>query len=876
MGPARTVPPVMKNAPRTALAALCILLGAVTFAQAQNTGLPAFMQNAPGQTVLGRLSPTPGVVQPIPFASLVDRLHVGGTVINAMAAPYNATCNGSASDTAAFNAAIVAANAAGGGVVTAEDGHVCIIQSGTSIVLQNNTCIKGNFTLRGTSATNNTEMIFAISKTNVCVADVTIDMINSFVDGNLNNVAISTFNTSILIENVKIVNQGNIGIGINGGQEVRIRNNIVKMNSPYGSGHQTQSILATATNAPLSAIIDGNILDGSGINAVGQRLIITNNKIKNMRFGGGIGTSTLVPPACDYECVGNTIAFNEVSSGVGVDDTGTIMVGIEIFDRRGIVVGNRVWDMDGEGIHGGAAVIADNVVYDNCMRYTATLTLGGCNGTNTRKDVDDGSDTIWSGNRVFNSFGAPMAVLGTVNSAGVIRLTVASTATIGQGPGTVNEIVPCRVEGVGGTTNANLGWRQCKIIDATHIELIGSVFNSAWTSGGTVGGTHDYSYSETGAGIANVRLSTNNFGPGFLGTANLTSATTGLYNHGRHHITSNNSSALAVGPNGGTNPSLQVDSSAANAATGVKITAGAAAGGGVNIAAISSNANEGLSLNAKGSQGLNIADVSTGNINLFRNTTIAGTQTNTAQSATALTVGRQGATNPALQVDSNAASSVTGVRITTQAAGNGVNFSTQSTGTDEPMSINAKGAGILALNDVGTGNIYLARATKMGAGLGIAALSGTTGVPIQGSSTNFAVAAGDVGQKIQCTPVTSGSPLNLVNNTPKDLCSMTLTAGNWMVWCNPVFKTQTTTTVSYIASSISTATVTIQTGVGQYASQIQATAGVANSTLLNIGMPMGAYYTSLAGSTNHFCVVQAGFGVSTMDVYGGMWAIRAP
>jgi hypothetical protein len=225
-------------------------------------------------------------------------------------------------------------------------------------------------------------------------------------------------------------------------------------------------------------------------------------------------------------------------------------------------------------------------------------------------------------------------------------------------------------------------------------------------------------------------------------------------------------------------------------------------------------------------------------------------------------------------VDASAATSVTGLRINAQAAGGGVNLTTQSTGANENFSLNSKGSGALSLNDVATGNIFFNRIALTN--IGFQAISGSNGVPVQGSSTNFAVAAGNVGEKIACTPVTSGSPINLVNNTPKDLCSMTLTAGNWMVWCNPIFKTTATTTVSYITSSISTATLTIQTGVGQYASQIQATAGVANATLLNIGMPMGAYYTSLSGSQNHFCVVQGGFGVSTMDAYGGMWAIRAP
>ncbi|MFA6082137.1 MAG: tail fiber domain-containing protein [Patescibacteria group bacterium] len=72
--------------------------------------------------------------------------------------------------------------------------------------------------------------------------------------------------------------------------------------------------------------------------------------------------------------------------------------------------------------------------------------------------------------------------------------------------------------------------------------------------------------------------------------------------------------ALIVAPSTtSTYYSLQVDSSAASAATGIKITA-KAAGSGADISTISSAANENLTINAKGTGTITLGDVSTGNI----------------------------------------------------------------------------------------------------------------------------------------------------------------------------------------------------------------------------------------------------------------------
>jgi hypothetical protein len=73
------------------------------------------------------------------------------------------------------------------------------------------------------------------------------------------------------------------------------------------------------------------------------------------------------------------------------------------------------------------------------------------------------------------------------------------------------------------------------------------------------------------------------------------------------------STVLNYGVAGTTNPAWQVDASAGSAATGLKVTAAAAAGG-VTLAAISSGTNEGLKVDAKGSGVLTLASLSTGGV----------------------------------------------------------------------------------------------------------------------------------------------------------------------------------------------------------------------------------------------------------------------
>lgn len=84
----------------------------------------------------------------------------------------------------------------------------------------------------------------------------------------------------------------------------------------------------------------------------------------------------------------------------------------------------------------------------------------------------------------------------------------------------------------------------------------------------------------------------------------------------------------------------------------------------------------------------------------------------TSTSATAFTVGRQGSTTPAFQVDANAGSSVTGWKVTAGAVTAGAAFTVISSGTNEPGTIDAKGSGVLSLNTTATGQIYMSRGAK--------------------------------------------------------------------------------------------------------------------------------------------------------------------
>lgn len=96
------------------------------------------------------------------------------------------------------------------------------------------------------------------------------------------------------------------------------------------------------------------------------------------------------------------------------------------------------------------------------------------------------------------------------------------------------------------------------------------------------------------------------------------------------------------------------------------------------------------------------------------NVAATGTLTITSASASAATVGRQGATNPVLQVDASTASVLTGLKIKGAGTGAGVAVSVvESGGTNNNLTIDAMGTGTITIAGTSTGAVTITPATTV-------------------------------------------------------------------------------------------------------------------------------------------------------------------
>lgn len=94
--------------------------------------------------------------------------------------------------------------------------------------------------------------------------------------------------------------------------------------------------------------------------------------------------------------------------------------------------------------------------------------------------------------------------------------------------------------------------------------------------------------------------------------------------------------------------------------------------------------------------------------------TEAGAQTITSANANALTVGPNGTTNPAFNVDASTASAATGLNVKAAAAAGGLAVSVISSGTNENLTIDAKGTGTISIATNSSGNVIVGNTTNPG------------------------------------------------------------------------------------------------------------------------------------------------------------------
>lgn len=191
------------------------------------------------------------------------------------------------------------------------------------------------------------------------------------------------------------------------------------------------------------------------------------------------------------------------------------------------------------------------------------------------------------------------------------------------------------------------------------------------------------------------------------------------------------------------------------------------------------------------------------------------------------------------------------------------------TGAGAPVTSMPAMNGDATLN-LGTGGISV---TKTG-GTAFGPYATAALAQLPGSTTNDSASGGNIGELISST-VLLGSAVSLTNNTAANMTSISLSPGDWDVWCNLVFTGATTTTINYFQGGISTTSATLPGSNGD----TQITVGDTGRTLFQnvngYSMPtVGPTRVSLAATTTYYCVANAGFATSTASVYGKLQARR--
>lgn len=280
---------------------------------------------------------------------------------------------------------------------------------------------------------------------------------------------------------------------------------------------------------------------------------------------------------------------------------------------------------------------------------------------------------------------------------------------------------------------------------------------------------------------------------------------------------------------------------------------------------------------------INGATIGSNGIAVNGSSNFAGAMIVQSASASALTAGAGGALNPALQVDASAGSAATGIKVTASAAAGGVAVAAISSGTNENMTINAKGSGTIAIAGSSTGNVSIGRALVYG---GVTLNNAVTGTGNMVLSTSPSITtpnligttaannanAGSVGEYIESNTAAPGIASG-ATGVSKNLTSITLSAGDWDVQGTIGWVPANTTTLTTHAASISlvTDTADVTFGRNNLVTLPTAVTGVGNTTSSNVVMTCRF---NVSVSTTVFLVGTASFATSTLTMYGNLRARR--
>lgn len=141
----------------------------------------------------------------------------------------------------------------------------------------------------------------------------------------------------------------------------------------------------------------------------------------------------------------------------------------------------------------------------------------------------------------------------------------------------------------------------------------------------------------------------------------------------------------------------------------------------------------------------------------------------------------------------------------------------------------------------------------------------------RGTQTNTAAPAGYMGEVLSAN-VAAASEVALSTGVQANIASLSITAGNWMVWGMVTFDIAVTTTVSNIAASFNAASATFTT-VNIDFSQILSTTNLYTGAG-KVTLQTPTQFLSLSGSTTYYLNAVATFAVSTLAGFGKMFAVR--
>jgi hypothetical protein len=383
------------------------------------------------------------------------------------------------------------------------------------------------------------------------------------------------------------------------------------------------TIANAATVASIGALLPGGAtiyLQASGGGSPLGTLATSVGLTGGLTITAAVGPLTLVNSATSFRIPTTNGSSGQVLSTDGAGVTSWISHAASVFGRTG-------------------AVVATSGDYSfSLISGTALVNQGGTGAvTFTANDplIGNGTSAIAQGTRSGNT-----TVFATTSGS----LTNGNCVSIGASGNLVDAGGPCTTGGGGGTVSAGTANQLAYYASTgTVVSGLASAANGVLvTDGGsvpsisstlpavTLGGT----VSGGGNQLNNIIIGTSTPLAGSFTSLAYSTTLTG---------TSANASALAVGRQGATNPALQVDSTTASSATGIKIKSAAAAGG-VAVSVITSGTNENLTIDAAGSGTITVGGTSTGAIALSRATTVPTLNGNTFTTGTYTLTGVGGKT----------------------------------------------------------------------------------------------------------------------------------------------------------------------------------------------------------------------------------------